>query len=366
VKPLVHAIVGCGRVAPNHVDGFSALPDAQVRWACDRDPARARSLAQQYALPRTTTDVRDVLADPEVDSVSVAVGHALHHELAAAVLAAGKHVLVEKPLALTVADGAALNALAECTGRVLSVVSQHRYDRVVTAVRDWIADGLLGRLVSATVSLQCGRDDAYYADSDWRGTYAGEGGSALINQGYHALDVTRWLMGGLTVVGAAAGHAAPRGGMETEDTLAAVLRSPHGALVTYQVTVAGSIAWRTRIGIVGTDGSVLFDLDHPGALHLAEGNEALRAAAQEVRTAVVEPAPAGIGYYGISHRRQIADFAAAVRSGQPMVADGRAGLDTLTLLQNVYAACRRHDAAHGPAAAAPVPASATDPVPAGG
>lgn len=353
MKPLVHAVVGCGRVAPNHVDGFSALLDAELRWACDRDPSRAQSLAHEHGIPHVTSDVRDVLADPLVDSVSIAVDHAQHYELAAAALKAGKHVLIEKPLAMTVEEGAALTALAERTGRVLSVVSQHRYDPVVTAVRDWIADGLLGRLVSGTVSLQCGRDDTYYADSYWRGTFAGEGGSALVNQGYHALDVTRWLTGGLAVAGAAVGHTAPRGGMETEDTLAAVLRGPQGALVTYQVTVASSITWRTRIELVGTEGSVLFDLDHPGTLHLAEGGDALRAAAREMGTEVA-PAPAGIGYYGISHRRQIADFAAAIRDGHTMTADGAAGLDTLRLLQEMYRTARSGGTASSGSTAAPV------------
>jgi predicted dehydrogenase len=337
MKRLVHAVVGCGRVSPNHVDGFSALPDVEVRWACDRDLTAAKSLA----LPRVTTDVSEVLADPEVDSVSIATGHAAHHELVTAALEAGKHVLVEKPLALSVEDGTALTSLAERAGRVLSVVSQHRYDRVITAVRNWTEAGLLGRLVSGVVSLQCGRDDAYYADSDWRGTYRGEGGSALVNQGYHALDVTRWLTGGLEVVGAAAGHTAPRGGMETEDTLAALLRGPQGALVTYQVTVASSITWRTRLEIIGTGGTVLFDLDHPGTLHVAQGSDELLAAAEKLTSEVVEQAPPGIGYYGISHRRQIADFVAAVRDGHRMLADDRAGLDTLILLQDIYRAARR-------------------------
>ncbi|MEU5810745.1 Gfo/Idh/MocA family oxidoreductase [Streptomyces sp. NPDC047718] len=352
MKPLVHAVVGCGRVAPNHVDGFSALPGAELRWACDRDLSRARALAREYGLPQVTSHVRDVLADPVVDSVSITVDHAQHYELAAAALEAGKHVLVEKPLAMTVEEGAALTALAERAGRVLSVVSQHRYDPVVRAVRDWLADGLLGQLVSGTVSLQCGRDDSYYADSYWRGTFAGEGGSALVNQGYHALDVTRWLTGGLAVVGAAVGHTAPRGGMETEDTLAAVLRGPQGALVTYQVTVASSITWRTRIELVGTEGSVLFDLDHPGTLHLAEGGDALRAAAREVG-AQKAPAPAGIGYYGISHRRQIADFAAAIRDGHTMAADGAAGLGTLRLLRDIYRTARSEGTAPGGSTAAP-------------
>ncbi|MFD8378388.1 Gfo/Idh/MocA family protein [Streptomyces sp. NPDC059679] len=348
MKPLAHAIVGCGRVAPNHVDGLSALPDAEIRWACDRNLTRAQSLAREHGVPRTTSDPRIVLEDPAVDSVSIAVDHAQHAALATAALEAGKHVLVEKPLALDPRDGTALHALAKRTGRVLSVVSQHRYDPVVTAVRDWIAAGLLGHLVSGTVSLQCGRDADYYAQSYWRGTWAGEGGSALVNQGYHALDVTRWLCGGLTVAGAAAGRTAPRGGMETEDTLAAVLRAPGGALLTYHVTVASGITWRTRIELIGTEGSVLFDLDHPGTLHLAEGGDALRAAARAVIDREAEPAPVGIGYYGISHRRQIADFAAAIRDGHVMAASGEEGLYTLRLLDELYRSARRVDTAPAP------------------
>lgn len=140
--------------------------------------------------------------------------------------------------------------------------------------------------------------------------------------------------------------------METEDTLAAVLRGPQGALVTYQVTVASSITWRTRIELVGTGGSVLFDLDHPGTLHLAEGSDALRAAARTVR-GQVSPPPAGIGYYGISHRRQIADFAAAVRDPRhTMAADGTAGLETLRLLREMYRTARSEGGAAAPSGTA--------------
>ncbi|WP_314175262.1 Gfo/Idh/MocA family protein [Streptomyces winkii] len=333
---FTHAVIGCGRVAPNHVDGFSVLPDTTVAWACDRDIERARALAQQCGIPHVTDDPRDVLHDADVDAVSIAVDHAQHARLASTALKSGKHVLLEKPLALDVADGTALVELAQQTGKLLSVVSQHRYDPVVRAVRRWIDDGLLGRLVSSTVDLQCARTHDYYGDSYWRGSWAGEGGSAVINQGYHALDVTRWLHRDLDVVAAAARTAAMREVMETEDTLAAVLRSPDGALVTYNVTVAGVVTWRTRIGVVGTEGSVLFDLDHPGTLHLAEGGAELRRAADALRERGEPPAPPGKGYYGISHRRQIAEFREAACGGVRMSAGAQEGLGTLRLLNRLY------------------------------
>ncbi|AGL15004.1 oxidoreductase domain protein [Actinoplanes sp. N902-109] len=327
-------------MSPNHLDGFQAVPGVRVTWACDRDPAAARTLAAAGRDTRATTDLAVVLADPDVHSVSVAVDHAQHAAIAAQALRAGKHVLVEKPLAISVEDGEHLVKLAADTGRVLSVVSQHRYDALVRAVRSWLTDGLLGALVSGTVSLQCGRTESYYRDSYWRGTWAGEGGSALVNQGYHALDVVKWLCGGLDVVGAATGATALRSAMETEDTLAAVLRSPGGALVSYSVTVASVVAWRTRITLVGTAGSVVFDLDHPGTLHLVEGGTELLARAATERQRATAEEPSGIDYYGISHRTQIADFCAAVREGTPMVADGAAGLDTLRLLSAMYQAGR--------------------------
>lgn len=352
---FAHAVIGCGRVAPNHVDGFTALPDTRIAWACDRDLERARGLAAGGGIDRVTDNPREVLADPEVDSVSLTVDHAQHAELAAAALEAGKHVLLEKPLALDLADGESLVELSRRTGRLLSVVSQHCYDPVVLAVQRWIADGLLGRLISSTVDLQCARTPDYYGDSYWRGTWHGEGGSAVVNQGYHALDVVRRLHGDLRVVGAAAGTTAMREVMETEDTLAAVLRSPAGALVTYNVTVAGALTWRTRIGAVGTAGSVLFDLDHPGTLHLVHGSDALQQAAEAVRAEQEDSAaaaPAGINYYGISHRRQIADFRDAAAHGRPMAFGPEEGLLTLRVLTQLYEQARAEAVAGTSGAAA--------------
>lgn len=333
--PSAHAVIGCGRVAPNHVDAFRALGAGwTVSWACDRDPEVAARFAREYGIPRVTHTIDDVLADADLVSVSIVTDHAQHAGLVERALRAGKHVLVEKPLALSVAEGERLLRIADEHDRVLSVVSQHRYDPLVVGLADWVRAGLLGRLLYVRAVLEAGRDEAYYADSYWRGTWAGEGGSAVINQGYHCLDVTRAVCGGLTVVAAMAQSGELFDDMRTEDTLSALL-SAGSVPVSFAVTVGSRVTWRTRLEFVGTQGTVEIDLDHPGVLHRATGNRELERRAAELDLGIGE-VPPGNDYYGISHRRQAADFAVAVASSKQMVADARAGLAMVELITGLY------------------------------
>jgi UDP-N-acetyl-2-amino-2-deoxyglucuronate dehydrogenase len=330
-----HAIIGCGRVAPNHIDGFEALQHWELRWACDRDQAAAEAFKARYGLPRVTASVTDVLEDRDVTSVSIAVDHAQHAPLVEVALRAGKHVLVEKPLALSASDAEHLVKLAAERRLVLSVVSQHRYDPLVLAVRDWLARRLLGRLLYVQVSLEAHRDPDYYATSYWRGSWVGEGGSALINQGYHCLDVTRFLCGELQVRAAVAGRAALGSVIETEDTLSALFVA-ETTPVTLNVTVGSSTTWRTRLDLVGSAGTVAFDLDHPGTLHRVTGSpELLRLAALE-HDREQDEEPPGVDYYGVSHRRQIADFATAVLDGTELASDTGTAVGMVRLLEDIY------------------------------
>lgn len=338
VQSLVHALVGCGRVAPNHVDGFRQVPGVTLAWACDRDARVARSFAAEHQIPATTTDVQQVLDDPAVTSVSVAVDHAQHATLATAALKAGKHVLLEKPIAMTAKDGRTLCKLARQSNLVLAVVSQHRYDLLVRTVKRWVDEGLLGELVLVTVLLECGRDEAYYGDSYWRGTWLREGGSALMNQTYHCVDLVSWLLGSARTVAAAMETLALKDVIETEDTLCAIIQSPTGALGTIASSTASSNFWRSRIELVGRQGTVAFDIDHPDRLQHWSGNKDLMRAVADY--AADEPvAPSGVThYYGISHRYQIADFCHAVRNGGGLAVEPESALATLELIDGIYEA----------------------------
>jgi UDP-N-acetyl-2-amino-2-deoxyglucuronate dehydrogenase len=244
---------------------------------------------------------------------------------------------VEKPLALSGTDARLLARAAAEHGLVLSVVSQHVYDPLVEAVSGWLADGLLGRILYARAVLEAGRDQGYYTDSYWRGRWPGEGGSALINQGYHCLDVMRRLCGGLDVAGAVARAGDLYEGMRTENTISALF-SADGVPATMTVTVGSTTMWRTRLELVGTAGTAEFDIDHPATLHRVSGGAELekRAALERERAAAEEPP--GVDYYGVSHRRQMADFARAVTGGGPMACTPEDGIAMVDLLAGIYAA----------------------------
>jgi UDP-N-acetyl-2-amino-2-deoxyglucuronate dehydrogenase len=331
-----HAIIGCGRVAANHVDGFKRVSGWAIAAACDLQDHVA-SFAREHGIPRAARNEDEILLDPSIHSVTISVDHRQHARLVEKALGSGKHVLVEKPLCLDPAEGHRLIALAEERNLVLSVVAQHRYDPVVEAMDEWITKGLLGSLVFVRATLQAHRPASYYASSYWRGSLAGEGGSALINQGYHCLDVVRHLCGDLDTV-AALGRTVGLGSViETEDTLAALL-SASGVPVLLGITVASFTEWCTRIEVVGRDGSVTFDLDHPGRLHHWMGTAELISAAERENARTLAEEPPGISYYGISHRRQIADFCRAVAEGTPMRFGPRDALATLETISALYAA----------------------------
>jgi UDP-N-acetyl-2-amino-2-deoxyglucuronate dehydrogenase len=319
-----YAIIGCGRVAPNHQDAV-AHAGARLLWACDLDLESARAIA--------------LLADPRVDAVSICVGHGDHAPLVRAALIAGKHLLVEKPFVLSVTEGESLVQLAEQRGLTLTVVAQHRFDPLVKAVKEALDRGLLGTPLIVSAHLECARPAEYFGASPWRGTWKGEGGSAAINQGYHYIDVLCFLGGPVLEAQALGGTLVHKGVIETEDTILASLRHDNGTLASFAVTVGSSVTWRSRIAIVGTLGSVTFDMDFPNSVHAIDGSDELRAllmaAGEEHRRSAPPP---GLNYYGISHRDQISDFLSAIAAKRKPRFDGTDALVTLRALAKVYTA----------------------------
>jgi UDP-N-acetyl-2-amino-2-deoxyglucuronate dehydrogenase len=209
---------------------------------------------------------------------------------------------------------------------------------VVEAISEWVNAGLLGRITAASAVQESARTSAYYSDY-WHGTRDGEGGSALINQGYHALDVLRLTCGNeLTVTSAVADAIEFDGKIQNEDTLAAILRGPNGLLATYSVTVTGTVEWRTRIALTGTAGSVEFDIDEPAQLHFCSGGAELLERADALRNSLKSAPAPGTSYYGSSHRRQIAEFCGAVSNGTSVRASAAEGLATIELIDGIYKA----------------------------
>lgn len=271
--PVRFAVVGCGVIGTLHARALAGRADAELRAVLDVDPAAAAALAQQVAAtgrpaPVVASSLEQLLDCGEVDAVAVCTPSGRHAEVAVPVLRSGRHVLVEKPLEVTVPAALPIRRAAAAAGPdvVAAVVSQHRFDPASVAVRAEIAAGRLGRLGSATATVPWWRADAYYGSAPWRGTRALDGGGALENQGIHTVDLLLWLLGAPVDVLARVARVAHQD-IEVEDVVAAVLRFASGALATVHATTAAAPGLTVRIAVHGDRGSAVLDNDRLDYLH---------------------------------------------------------------------------------------------------
>ncbi|QTH46309.1 Gfo/Idh/MocA family oxidoreductase [Cohnella sp. LGH] len=235
-------LIGCGSIATKHAESIIACRDAELVALADPVPERMAALARKYAQARSVsessvavyTDPSRLVQDSRIDAVVIAAPSFMHVRWAKESLQAGKHVLLEKPLALSLKDADAIAELASACGRRVQVCHQLRYRPLLRLAKSWIGQGALGKLRMGSVSILLNRSRDYYASSEWRGTWKMDGGM-LLNQGVHLIDLLLWLMDerpdsvyGLIGRGASA--------KETEETAAATIRFTSGAVGSIEAT----------------------------------------------------------------------------------------------------------------------------------
>ena len=247
------AVVGLGNALQPHARSLVDLADrARVIWAAASSTTRLKDVADRYGFP-TTTDVARALTDPAVDAVLVLTPANAHLEIAQTAFAAGKHVLCEKPLEVTLERGEQLIAAGRGANRRLAICLQMRFRAGSRRLHQVLHSGDLGEVQAATMMAPWWRPQAYY-DEKGRGVKARDGGGVLITQAIHALDLFRWLVG-IQQVEAAQVRTTAVHRMETEDYAAALVRLDNGAPGTIIATTAaypGSPEWIHIIGSKGT------------------------------------------------------------------------------------------------------------------
>src|SRR3954466_11963247 len=253
MQELGFAIIGAGMVARYQPTAIERTPGAGLVAICRSDPARAEETAAQFGVP-CLADYTDLLARDDVDAVCICTPSGLHAEQTIAAARAGKHVLVEKPIALTLADADAMIAACEQAGVRLGVALQRRTEPEFQRVQAAIAAGELGRPVLGSISMPYLRLPSYYDSADWRGTWALDGGGALMNQGIHLVDLLLWLLGDAAEVRATAATLAHA--IEVEDCVTAMLRFASGALGSIVATTAAAPGFPHRVEIYGERGGV--------------------------------------------------------------------------------------------------------------
>src|SRR5712672_551137 len=248
-------LLGCGRIAKRHSDllGGNHISGAKLAAVCDVVKPRADTLASKFGVP-AHYDIDSFLAGKEIDAVAVLTPSGMHPAHAIAIAKAGKHVIVEKPMALRLEDADAMIRACDQAGVKLFVVKQNRFNVPVVKAREALEAGRFGRLVLGTVRVRWCRDQAYYDQDDWRGTWAYDGG-VLTNQASHHVDMLEWFFGDGVSVHARSITALAK--IETEDTAVATLKFRNGALGIIEATTAARPTdLEGSLSILGEKGTV--------------------------------------------------------------------------------------------------------------
>jgi predicted dehydrogenase len=337
--PLGFGIVGLGLIANFHVRAIAEAGGAKLAGVADTIEARARQFAEANGVPFWTTQVEELVARPDIDVVCITTPSGLHLEPALAAIRAGKHVIVEKPLEITVERIDQMLRAADAAGVRVAAIFQSRFGSGAKTVKAAIDSGRFGRLVLASAYVKWYRKPEYYRG--WKGTLSIDGGGALMNQGIHAVDLLQWFAG---LPAEVFGWTTRRvhTGIEAEDTVTAALRFPGGALGTIEATTAAYPGWSRRIEICGESGSVVLEDDTIVRWEFRvpqPGDEAILNSAPDRRMGSGAAAPDQISHYG--HLLQIRDLIESVRSGRPLAVDGRAARNGVALIRAVYESAAR-------------------------
>lgn len=362
--PLRALIVGCGVIGRTHATVITRHPDVTVTALVDVDGAAADAVAAQIAAdpyladahpadagaPVIYPDIAAALTSGTVDLAVICTPSGLHVAQASECLSHGVHVVIEKPLDVSAAAGRELAALAASAaerGILVSVISQHRFDPASAVVRAAIEEGRLGTLTSAVATMAWYRSQQYYDSGSWRGTWALDGGGAVMNQGVHTVDLLRWFLGRPVEVYAHTARLAHEG-VEIEDTATATVRFESGALAVIHATTAAYPGLTARVQVHGTRGSAIIDNDQLRYFHAGDGAvaENLRSAATTGNQAAeLLPGDGGDEFanarnqpdaFLLGHLRQYDDITAALRDGRAPLVDADEALLSLTLVRSLY------------------------------
>ena len=333
--PLGFAIVGTGMIAGYHAQAIAQIPGARLVGVVSRSPENGRTFAAKHGCPIITPTIEEMVARPDVQVVSITTPSGAHLDPALAAIRAGKHVIIEKPLEITPARVDQINLAAGQAGVKVGAIFQGRFGSGAQTVKAALDVGRFGRLVLCSVYIKWHRSPDYYK-TPWKGTWALDGGGALMNQAIHGVDLLQWFAGLPTEV--FAWHTRRvHTGIEADDTTVATLKFSNGSLGTIEASTALWPGWSRRIEICGELGSVCLEDDHIARWDFTQtipGDEAIRLAPRDQSLGSGAGVPGGISLTG--HLRQIGDFIESIRINRPPLIDGHEGRKAVSLVHAIY------------------------------
>jgi UDP-N-acetyl-2-amino-2-deoxyglucuronate dehydrogenase len=334
IPPLRFGLIGAGAISTQHLEAIDELDGARIVAIASASADRARTAAERWGAA-WTTDLDALVSRDDVDAVTICSPSGLHPVQALAALHHGKHVLVEKPIALTVVDARAVAAEARNRGLVAATVSQRRFEAVPRAIHEAVTAGDLGPVSMIVAEGLYHRPQSYYDSAAWRGTLTLDGG-VLMNQAIHMIDLLRWIGGPVERVDANVATLGHR--MEAEDTATVSLRFASGALGAILATTCATTEQPTELRVHGERGHVRL-VGEAAAQWDVPGRAAPAAAPPREQ----EGAPGRSATWGtnaMGYIRQYADFIAAVREARDPAVTAEDGGAAVEIIAAAYEASR--------------------------
>jgi UDP-N-acetyl-2-amino-2-deoxyglucuronate dehydrogenase len=327
VKKLNFGIIGCGRIAYKHAEAIKKNEKANLLYVCDIIEERAVDYKNKYGAERYFTDYHEMLEMPDLDVVNICTPSGMHAEMGIAAARAGKHVIVEKPMALSSIDADALINACDENGVKLAVCFQNRFNPPVQKLRRALEEGRFGKLTHASAVVRWFRPQDYYDQASWRGTWAMDGG-CLMNQSIHNIDLLQWMMGPVeSVFGYTANNFRK---IEAEDVGVAVLKFKNGALGVIEAsTTIYPENLEETLAIFGEKGTVML-----GGIAVNKIETWKFADSQDENLEMEQQDVPNV--YGFGHDALIEDFIRAVIEDRRPYIDGREGIKSLRIVLGIY------------------------------
>jgi UDP-N-acetyl-2-amino-2-deoxyglucuronate dehydrogenase len=327
-------LIGSGNITQTHARAACAIPGVQISAIHGpNSQAVARLATEHRATPYT--DFAAFLAHKPLDLVIIGTPSGLHAEQGIAAAQHGLHVLTEKPIDITTKKADALIAAADKANVKLAVIFQDRLKPNIQRLKHWLDAGLLGKPLLVDARVKWYRPPDYYSSSKWRGTFALDGGGALINQAIHTVDLLLWLLGDVVRVQARTATVLHK--IEAEDTVIANLEFASGAVGTLLATTAAYPGYRRRLDISGTEGTVILEHDRIVAADLRNPPPDIAA----ITTGDSNQSASSAAVTDISgHKAILEDFLHAIANNTQPICNGREGRRSLALVESIYSSAR--------------------------
>ena len=339
-------MVGCGMISNFHARAIADAPDASLVGCFSRSPDKTREFADRYGC-QAFDDLDVMLADPEIDAITICSPSGAHLEPALAAAAAGKHIIVEKPLEITTERCDRIIAAAADSNVKLGVTFQSRFHESARLMKQAVDTGRFGTITLGDAYVKWFRSQEYYDSGAWRGTWALDGGGALMNQAIHSVDLLLWLMGPVAEVHARTATMTHER-IEVEDVAIANLLFKNGALGVIEATTTAFPGSLKRIEICGNGGTAILEEEDLKQWQFAEEtaeDEAIRQRmVGKTETGGGAGDPAAIGHHG--HTMLFNEFTAAIQEDRVPLIDGTEGRRSVELIEAIYQSSKSRKTIH--------------------